>query len=132
MTELEELQRLRALVEQQKLELEKQQVKIEKQQEELEKKDELIRKKEIQIENMIQALLHARKKLFGRSSEVTEGQLCLFETNSNIKQLNRISYSPICCWKKSMVVCRYSERSNSKCSALYYRRKCKSKRLRCV
>ena len=49
MTELEELQRLRLLVEQQKLELEKQQVKIEKQQEELEKKDEIIRKKEIQI-----------------------------------------------------------------------------------
>ena len=62
MTELEELQRLRTLVEQQKLELEKQQVKIEKQQAELEKKDELIRKKDIQIENMIQALLHARKK----------------------------------------------------------------------
>ena len=89
MTELEELQRLRLLVEQQKLELEKQQVKIEKQQEELEKKDEIIRKKEIQIEHMIQALLHARKKLFGRSSEVTEGQLCLFETNQELaKQLS--------------------------------------------
>ncbi len=89
MTESQELQRLRALVEKQKLELEKQQVKIEKQQEELEKKDEIIRKKEIQIENMIQALLHARKKLFGRSSEVTEGQLCLFETNQEVaKQLS--------------------------------------------
>ena len=62
---------------------------IEKQQEELEKKDEIIRKKEIQIEHMIQALLHARKKLFGRSSEVTEGQLCLFETNQELaKQLS--------------------------------------------
>ena len=82
MTELEELQQLRALVELQK-------ATIEKQQEELEKKEELIRKKEIQIENMIQALLHARKKLFGRSSEVTEGQLCLFETNQELaKQLS--------------------------------------------
>ena len=89
MTELEELQQLRVLVEKQKLELEKQQVKIEKQQEELEKKDELLRKKDIQIENMIQALLHAKKKLFGRSSEVTEGQLCLFETNQELaKQLS--------------------------------------------
>ena len=86
MTELEELQQLRALVEQQKLELEKQQVKIEKQQTELEKKDELIRKKDIQIEHMIQALLHARKKLFGRSSEITEGQLCLFETNQELAE----------------------------------------------
>ncbi len=82
MTELEELQQLRALVELQK-------AKIEKQQAELEKKDELIRKKDIQIENMIQALLHARKKMFGRSSEVTEGQLCLFETNQELaKQLS--------------------------------------------
>ena len=86
MTELEELQQLRVLVEKQKLELEKQQVKIEKQQEELEKKDEIIRKKEIQIEHMIQALLHAKKKLFGRSSEVTEGQLCLFETNQQLAE----------------------------------------------
>ena len=62
---------------------------IEKQQEELEKKDEIIRKKEIQIEHMIQALLHARKKLFGRSSEVTKGQLFLFETNQELaKQLS--------------------------------------------
>ena len=49
MTELEELQQLRALVELQK-------AKIEKQQKELEKKDELIRKKDIQIENMIQGI----------------------------------------------------------------------------
>ena len=45
-------------------------------------KDELIRKKDIQIENLTQALLHARKKMFGASSEASahiEGQLCLFE-----------------------------------------------------
>ena len=49
---------------------------VEKMQEELAAKDEIIEKQnsqleklQIQIENMIQALLHARKKLFGPSTE---------------------------------------------------------------
>lgn len=62
---------------------------VEKQQEEIAAKDEIIakqniqiEKQSIQIENMIQALLHARKKLFGPSTEAmkqVEGQLFLFE-----------------------------------------------------
>lgn len=63
MTEHEELLMLCAMVEKQKAELEA--------------KDQLIQKQNIQIENMIQALLHARKKLFGPSTEMrkqTEGQ----------------------------------------------------------
>lgn len=62
---------------------------VEKQQEEIAAKDEIIakqntqiEKQNIQIENMIQALLHARKKLFGPSTEAgkqVEGQLFLFE-----------------------------------------------------
>ena len=62
---------------------------IKKQQEQLAEKDEIIEKQnrqiekqQIQIENMVQALLHARKKLFGPSTEPTkqiEGQLFLFE-----------------------------------------------------
>jgi transposase len=62
---------------------------VKKQQEQLAEKDEIIEKQNsqlekqrIQIENMIQALLHARKKLFGSSTEATkqiEGQLFLFE-----------------------------------------------------
>ena len=62
---------------------------IKKQQEQLAEKDEIIEKQnrqiekqQIQIENMVQALLHARKKLFGPSTEATkqiEGQLFLFE-----------------------------------------------------
>lgn len=56
MTEHEELLMLRALVA--------------KQQEELAAKEQIIEKQNIQIENMIQALLHARKKLFGPSTEV--------------------------------------------------------------
>lgn len=69
MTEHEELLQLRELVETQK--------------EQLEAKDKIIEKQNIQIENMIQALLHARKKLFGSSSECSgqvDGQMNLFET----------------------------------------------------
>lgn len=69
MTEHEELLMLRALVA--------------KQQEELAAKEQIIEKQNIQIENMIQALLHARKKLFGPSTEVTrqvEGQMSLFDS----------------------------------------------------
>ena len=69
MTEHEELLMLRALVEKQK--------------EELAAKERIIEKQNIQIENMIQALLHARKKLFGPSTEVSkqvEGQLSLFDS----------------------------------------------------
>ena len=69
MTQQEELAALRLLVEKQK--------------ELLEEKQRIIDKQNIQIENMIQALLHARKKLFGPSTEVsvqTEGQMSLFES----------------------------------------------------
>ena len=54
MTEKEELQMLRELVKKQKLQLSE--------------KDEVIRRQQIQIEIMTQALLHARKKIFCRSS----------------------------------------------------------------
>lgn len=76
MTEHEELLKLRALVQQQ------QQV-IETKNQLIETKDQMIEKLNIQVENMIQALLHARKKLFGASTEVTkavDGQFSLFET----------------------------------------------------
>lgn len=45
-----------------------------------------ISKQQIQIENMIQALLHARKKIFGSSSEKTqvEGQMHLFMTGQEL------------------------------------------------
>ena len=79
MTEQEELIMLRALVEKQKQE-------IAHQQKEIEKKDETIRRQNIQIEGMLQALLHAKKQRFGRSSEATQftGQLSLFETNEEL------------------------------------------------
>lgn len=75
MTEQEELLKLRALLEEKELIIERQTVKIEKQ-------EKLIEKQRIQIDNMIQALLHARKKLFGSSSERTqmEGQMNLFDS----------------------------------------------------
>lgn len=68
MTANEELQKLRALVA--------------KQQEELAQKDEIIAQQEAQIENMTQALLQARKKQFGPSSEanrIVDGQISMFE-----------------------------------------------------
>lgn len=80
MTEHEELLLLRALVEKQKEALVVKDKMIEGQKVQIEKQ-------KIQIENMIQALLHARKKLFGVSSEVTgqiDKQMNLFETTQEL------------------------------------------------
>ena len=84
MTEHEELLMLRALAAKQAQELEASKRIITE-------RDEKIRKQNIQIDNMIQALLHARKKLFGPSTEVTQmdGQLSLFESVQELaEQLN--------------------------------------------
>lgn len=73
MTEQEELLMLRALVA--------------KQEEELKQKDKTIEQQNIRIENMIQALLHARQKMFGKSTEVTvhfPGQMNLFSTTQDL------------------------------------------------
>ena len=77
----DELLKLRALLE------EKDRI-IEKQAEKIEKQDKLIEKQRIQIDNMIQALLHARKKIFGSSSERTQmdGQLNLFDSVQELAQ----------------------------------------------
>ena len=82
MTEHEELLKLRALVE-------KQQAQLAAKDQIIEAQNARIEKQNIQIENMIQALLHARKKLFGPSTECTkqvEGQLSLslFETSQEL------------------------------------------------
>lgn len=75
MTDQEELLKLRALLAEKELIIEKQTA-------ELDKKEKLIARQQIQIDNMIQALLHARKKIFGASSEKSQidGQLSLFES----------------------------------------------------
>ena len=75
MTEQEEILKLRALLK------EKEYI-IEKQTAEIEKQEKLIEKQRIQIDNMIQALLHARKKIFGSSSEKSQmkGQMNLFDS----------------------------------------------------
>lgn len=67
-------------VQQLKKQLEEKNHLIEAQQKKLSKQDEQIKKQQIQIENRIQALLHARRKIFGSSSEKTqmEGQMHLF------------------------------------------------------
>ncbi|MEY8357359.1 IS66 family transposase [Lachnospiraceae bacterium 54-53] len=74
MTEQEELLKLRALL------AEKEQL--------IADQNKLIEKQRIQIENMMQALLHARKKIFGTSSEKsqTDGQLSLFESVQELAQ----------------------------------------------
>jgi len=82
MTEHEELLVLRALAEKQQQELARKDQTIEAQKAQIEKQ-------RIQIENMIQALLHARKKLFGRSTEVSkdvDGQLSLFHTAQKLAE----------------------------------------------
>lgn len=95
MTEHEELLMLRELAAKQKQQLEEKDRIIEE-------KNEKIEKQNIQIENMIQALLHARKKLFGSSTEASsqlEGQLSLFETAQELAeeletQRQKISVKP--------------------------------------
>ena len=57
MTEREELLKLRALL------AEKERI--------IEEKNQLIEKQKVQIDNMTQALLHARKKRFGASSALS-------------------------------------------------------------
>lgn len=84
MTEHEELLMLRALTEKQK--------------QEIKERDERIRQQDIQIENMIQALLHARKKMFGPSTEASrqiEGQLSLFETVQELAEDLKLSKEKI-------------------------------------
>lgn len=82
MTEHEELLLLRELAEKQQQELARKDQTIEAQKAQIEKQ-------RIQIENMIQALLHARKKLFGPSTEVSkhvDGQLSLFDTAQKLAE----------------------------------------------
>ncbi len=86
MTEHEELLMLRALAAKQA-----QAQELEASRRIIAERDEKIRKQNIQIDNMIQALLHARKKLFGPSTETTQmdGQLSLFESVQELaEQLN--------------------------------------------
>lgn len=82
MTEQEELLKLRALLEQKEAELKNKDRLIEKQTARIETQEKLIEKQRIQIDNMIQALLHARKKMFGASSEKSQmdGQMNLFDS----------------------------------------------------
>ena len=81
MTEQEEILKLRTLL------AEKERI-IERQTTELNKKDLLIEKQRSQIDNMIQALLHARKKIFGASSEKSQmdGQMNLFDSVQELAQ----------------------------------------------
>ena len=79
MTEHEELLMLRALAAKQAQELEASKKIIAEQ-------DDRIRKQNIQIENMIQALLHAKKKLFGPSTEIT--RKCFTRRRSAISSTN--------------------------------------------
>ena len=86
MTQQDELQKLRTLVQKQQEELKQKDELIARKDETIARQDETIRKQNIQIENMMQALLHARKKLFGKSSEASQisGQLSLFETTEEL------------------------------------------------
>lgn len=82
MTEHEELLALRVLAVKQQQELARKDQTIEAQKAQIEKQ-------KIQIENMIQALLHARKKLFGPSTEVSkhvDGQLSLFDAEQKLAE----------------------------------------------
>lgn len=63
--------------------------KVKKQEETLAEKEQLISRKDIQIENLTQALLHMRRKMFGRSTEASAqiaGQMCLFEDTQQLAQ----------------------------------------------
>lgn len=81
MTQQEELAALRSLVEEQKKELGKKDRIIKEKDDQIEQLDKRVRQLDIQVDNMIQALLHTCKKMFGSSTEAKgqiEGQLSLF------------------------------------------------------
>lgn len=82
MTEQEELLMLRALLAQKETELKQKDAKIENQKKLIDNQEKTIEKQRIQIDNMVQALLHARKKIFGSSSEKTQvdGQMSMFDS----------------------------------------------------
>ncbi len=87
MTHLDEIAQLKALIEKQQKQLNEQQHELDVQAKESSKKDDIIKRQQLQIDAMIQALLHAQKKRFGRSSEVTngcEGQYNLFENYQDL------------------------------------------------
>ena len=87
MIQQDELLKLRALVQKQQEELKQKDELIARKDETIAQQDETIRRQNIQIENMMQALLHARKKLFGKSSQVSQisGQLSLFDTTEELQ-----------------------------------------------
>ena len=60
------------MIEKQNIQIQEQNARIEEQNAQIEEQNAQIGKQNIQIENMIQALLHARKKLFGASTEATK------------------------------------------------------------
>ena len=103
MTEHEELLMLRALAAKQAQELEASKRIITE-------RDEKIRKQNIQIDNMIQALLHARKKLFGPSTEVTQmdGQLSLFESVQELAEQLNLSKEKITVKPYTRSICKWS------------------------
>ena len=93
MIQQDELLKLRALVQKQQEKLKQKDELIARKDETIARQDETIaqqhetiRRQNIQFENMMQALLHARKKLFGKSSEVSQipGQLSLFDTTEEL------------------------------------------------
>ncbi len=90
MTEHEELLMSRALIAKLSEELEASKKVIAE-------RDEKIRRQDIQIENMIQALLHAKKKMFGPSTEVNQvdGQMSLFESVQELAEQLDISKKEI-------------------------------------
>jgi len=82
MNEQEELKKLRALLEEKNHEIEKLDREMKKLSHEVKKREKAIKKQRILIDNLTQALLQARKKQFGRSSEKVSNleQLSLFES----------------------------------------------------
>ena len=64
---------------------------VQEQEQKIEHQSHQLRQQQIQIENLTQALLHARKKLFGPSTEVTqtEGQMSLFEQEELLHSLRQ-------------------------------------------
>ena len=64
---------------------------VQEQEQKIEQQSQQLRQQQTQIENLTQALLHARKKLFGPSTEVTqtEGQMSLFEQEELLHSLRQ-------------------------------------------
>ena len=87
-----ELERLKALLAEKERLLAEKDEKLKEKDKKIQEQDEIIEKQKASIENMMQALLHSQKVMFGRKTEKAQydGQLSLFDNDEKLaEQINK-------------------------------------------